>query len=149
MYNAIKNKLPTQRKIKSLFLYSDGVLISKKTGHVVGTPNTKGYIQIYINGKKYLAHRLVYKLFHNIDPNLINHKNFNVCDNRIENLENVNNSENCFHRQGPNKNNKIGIRNIFFATRRKRYVVVIRGIFYGEYKNIFDAIRRVQEIKNG
>jgi hypothetical protein len=63
-------------------------------------PN-QGYIQIGVNSKLLLLHRLVYK-YHNMDwdmtnttrDNSIDHVNHNKTDNRIENLRAVNNSQN-------------------------------------------------------
>jgi len=60
-----------------------------------------GYIQCNVNNKFYLLHRLVY-LFHNPDWNIhdscrdnqIDHMNMNTLNNRIENLNLVNNSQN-------------------------------------------------------
>ena len=65
-------------------------------------PTNKGYINIGINKKKYLLHRLVYK-YHNEDfditdrssKNQIDHIDINPLNNKIENLRVVNNSQNC------------------------------------------------------
>jgi len=64
----------------------------------------KGYLQIWIGDKKYLVHRVVYKLYHpewNIDDasreNKIDHKNNNKKDNRIINLRNLTQQENQFN----------------------------------------------------
>tara|TARA_R110002126_G_scaffold209929_1_gene356508 strand:+ start:1031 stop:1501 length:471 start_codon:yes stop_codon:yes gene_type:complete len=64
-------------------------------------PRPKGYIQIKINKKQYLLHRLIYK-YHNEDwditdiskKNEIDHININPLDNRIENLRVVNHRQN-------------------------------------------------------
>jgi hypothetical protein len=63
-------------------------------------PNNFGYIQITINKKNYLLHRVIYKYF-NEDFDLkfsynneIDHININKSDNRIENLRLVNSSQN-------------------------------------------------------
>jgi hypothetical protein len=62
---------------------------------------SSGYIQIMINKKMYLLHRLIYK-YHNEDwditdistNNEIDHKNIDKTNNKIENLRVVNNSQN-------------------------------------------------------
>ena len=91
-------------------------------------PSNTGYIQIRIDGKSLLLHRLVYK-FHNLDwdmtnttrDNSIDHVNHNKTDNRIENLRVVNSSQNNQNRT--HMNGKI-----------------IRGVcFYKDIKNQWKA----------
>jgi hypothetical protein len=69
-----------------------------------GCPNGNGYLVIKIGNKKYRVHRVVYKLYHpewNIEDiskeNKIDHENKNKADNRIINLKNVTQQENCFN----------------------------------------------------
>ena len=149
MYNAVKLKLPSVKKIKSLFVYlNTGHLYCKKTHKIVGYSNTNGYVQVIIDGRKYLAHRIIYKMWTGNDPDYVNHMNFNIKDNRIENLESVTSSENSYHRKGPNKNNKLGIRNLFYNKNRKKFIVVIRGVFYGEFRSIESALKKINEIRS-
>src|SRR5574343_1583488 len=51
------------------------------------TINSKGYLRGSFFGKNYKAHRVVYALYYNEVPNIINHINRNRTDNRIDNLE--------------------------------------------------------------
>lgn len=60
-----------------------------KIGSIAGTKDTKGYIQIRINGKKYLAHRLAWLYMTGEFPKLIiDHingvKDFNIFSNLRE-----------------------------------------------------------------
>jgi len=93
----------------NMFKYEDGKLykINKRCKKEIvwlclnDNKSNKRYIQIGVNNRKYLLHRLVY-LFHNPDWNIhdnsqdnsIDHMNGNTLDNRIENLMCVNNSQN-------------------------------------------------------
>lgn len=85
----VDNSLHGKIKIK-------GKLMSKK----LGTPR---YYCVHLtkNGKRksYLVHRLVGLAFiHNLyNYSDINHKNLNRLDNRVENLEWMTRSQNCFH----------------------------------------------------
>ena len=70
--------------------------------------NTNGYINIYINKKLYLLHRVIYKYFNEewditdtSNNNLIDHIDINPINNRIENLRRVTQSQN-----NRNKNKK-------------------------------------------
>jgi hypothetical protein len=72
----------------------------------VKTPyRSGGYLQMKIGKKLYRYHRVTYKLWNpdwNIDDgsqdNSIDHINGNTTDNRIQNLRNVTNQQNCFNR---------------------------------------------------
>lgn len=60
-----------------------------KPGTPVETVDTKGYIQIGYNGKKYKAHRLVWLYMYGYLPEIgmdIDHINRNTSDNRLANL---------------------------------------------------------------
>ncbi len=64
---------------------------SSKYRILKGCINPRGYVHVYIKGiKTLLAHRIIAKTFllsPNNDCVIINHKNLNKADNRVENLE--------------------------------------------------------------
>ena len=120
-----------QKMFDNDFKYEDGKLYKKrKNGKEWIYCNDKkhgnnGYINIGVNDKKYLLHRLVY-LFHNPDwnfndscrDNSIDHRDGNKLNNKIENLQLVNHSQNnqnithyrgkiikgyCFNKGGRNR----------------------------------------------
>lgn len=66
-----------------------------KKGEVAGTVNGKGYVQIRIKGRIYLAHRLAWLCVHGELPaSLLDHINMDKQDNRIANLRLSNKSQN-------------------------------------------------------
>lgn len=71
-----------------------------RVGEVCGCLHHKGHIEIEIDGKTYMAHRLAWLHFHGRWPNgQIDHKNLNKMDNRIANLREATNGQNCANRR--------------------------------------------------
>ena len=95
-----------QDRLKELFFYQEGSLIRKiktsnrtKVGDVVGSKGSHGYLATYVDGKKFLLHRLIW-IYHNGDiPKgiQIDHINRIRLDNNIENLRLVTHQQNCFN----------------------------------------------------
>ena len=78
------------------FEYKDGKLFWKvansnriKVGQEVGNKGNNGYIEFQCNGKRFLTHRVIWKMFNGAIPKglQIDHINGIRDDNRIENLQ--------------------------------------------------------------
>ena len=94
----------TQSYLKSIFDYKDGSLIYKTSargiskGTVAGSPKSgSGYRVVKIKNKVYYEHRIIFAWHYGYFPALIDHKNQNKSDNRIENLEDSNASKNALN----------------------------------------------------
>jgi hypothetical protein len=59
------------------------------------TVHPQGYLTGAINGRRYLAHRVIWKMVHDEEPDVIDHINHIKDDNRLANLRNVSFAENC------------------------------------------------------
>jgi hypothetical protein len=69
-------------------------------GSIAGTTTEKGGIRIGLDGKYYHAHRLAWFHYYGVWPNKqIDHRNLNKSDNRIENLREATNGQNCANRR--------------------------------------------------
>lgn len=105
-----------------------GNLLSNKTKKVVGYPNNKDYLQIRINGKNYLVHRILYQIYHNVSltkNDIIDHIDGNVRNNIKNNLRISTKSENCCNRK-KSKNNKSGYKNIYINEKNNCYQIRIK-----------------------
>lgn len=95
----------TQELLKEYFIYDEitGILIRKKTewrnskkiGKPCGTLKN-GYLVVGFFGKTERLHRLIWLyVYGQLPKNQIDHINGNRADNRISNLRDVTNAENC------------------------------------------------------
>lgn len=117
---ARRKPLPSQQYLEECFLYEDGILYWKArpsfhfqnetikrrvTSRCAGQPagytgsggSTKGYVQVRLDGVLYLAHRIVYKMVYQEEPENIDHVDRDKSNNKAENLRAVSargNSEN-------------------------------------------------------
>lgn len=114
-----------------------------------------GYIQIVINTKQYLAHRLAWMYVHGIFPKKgTDHINGIKSDNRIDNLRDVSQKENCRNRSIQSTNTS-GITGVGWHKHSKKWRAYIEvdgeHISLGNYSDIEDAktARKSAEIKYG
>lgn len=93
---------------------------SKK--RIAGAKTRVGYVQIMIDGKYYLAHRLAWLYTHGTFPNtMIDHINGMKCDNRIQNLRQVSHIQNQHNYIKPNKNNKANLLGAFYSQKTNKW----------------------------
>lgn len=98
----------------------------QKVGDIVGTKHYSGYIHIKIDGKTYMAHRLVWIYFFGIEPkHEIDHINGIRDDNRLLNLRECNDYEQAYNK-GIYKNNTSGIKGVTYEKSSGKWVVQIR-----------------------
>ena len=82
-------------------------------GSVAGSLGNRGYWQVCIDKKKFVAHRIVFFMHHGVDPreNQIDHKNGDKSDNSIDNLRLVDQSINMRNRK-TRTDNALGCRGV-------------------------------------
>jgi len=140
-------------ELHKLYIYKDGCLISKKLKKVVGVcdKSKKGYVRIDIRGKKYYAHRLIWMMHFGYIPEemIIDHKNGNRSDNKIENLRLLDPQQNTENRQKCNKNNLVGFIGVSRQGNKFRARIRIDGETknIGSYASAVEAHRAYLEIK--
>jgi hypothetical protein len=120
----------TQLDVVKNFTYKNGHLYWKKPRSGIqvkdqaGSIDSKGYIRIRFNGKKYLNHRLIFLMHYGYLPKMLDHIDNNRLNNCIENLRPATREENGYNKP-LQKNNKSGAKNVHWHTQAKRWVVSI------------------------
>lgn len=108
--------------------------IFTRNGKVAGTLHGAGYIQIKVDGRLYLAHRLAWMMFHGRSPSgQIDHINGDKSDNRIANLREATGSQNLRNRGKP-KNNTSGFKGVSWNSGRRAWLATIHR--KGSNKNL-------------
>jgi hypothetical protein len=144
----------TREFLRSVFDYNSetGDLVWKKNrgnnkvkGKIAGYTNKDGYILIRVNDKLHYAHRLVWFWVMGEWPkNQIDHINRIRNDNRWVNLRSATPSQNKQNTVA-RKDNKLGIKGVFWCKRSKKYKVKItvnkKYIHLGYYSNLEEAIK--------
>lgn len=127
--SSVKSLEPSQAQLKGLLHYSPETGIFTRlavsggclVGSVAGTADSRGYQQIRICGRKYLAHRLAWLYVYGVFPSKhLDHVNRDKSDNRISNLREATRSENNQNR-GLQKNNTSCYRGVCWNSRFLRW----------------------------
>ena len=142
---------------ENYLIYPDGKVWSKNVKRYLSAcDDGNGYLQVTLckdgNRKLYNIHRLVAL---NYIPNPdnkpeVDHWNGKRNDNRVENLRWATRSENG-QNTGVSKNNKLGIKNIYYVKRNDRYSYekVIEGVRHQKYfKTLEEAIEYKEEYES-
>lgn len=115
----------TQSRLKELFDCVDGHFVCKRTGAIKKeTPITPShrYARTVIDKKTYMIHRLVYLFYYGNMPKIIDHIDNDRSNNRIENLREATQQQNCLNR-ATHKNNAVGCKNVHWDKGVKKWRV--------------------------
>ena len=105
-----------------------------KVGDIAGTVNNKGYRSIRIDGKDYLAHRLIWLMVHGKSPaDMLDHINGIKLDNRVSNLREATSQQNQQNQTKPQVNSKTGFLGVSLHKRGRFYA---RISINGKQKNL-------------
>jgi len=154
----------TQAKLKELFDYDPlvGDLVRKttvasnaKVGDIAGKAMPRGYIQVRIETKSYLAHRLIFLLMTGRWPkHEIDHIDHDTGNNRWGNLREATRGENSKN-QSSNSRNTSGHIGVCWDKNRKKWEAKInvkrRNVHIGRFEKFEDACnaRKAAEKKYG
>lgn len=103
-------------------IYRGGI---RKIGERAGAIDSKGYLQIRIDGKSYLAHRLVWTITHGKWPDHhIDHIDRNPLNIRPENLRACTHSQN-HQNEGVRSDSSSGVTGVSFVKRSGKWLAYI------------------------
>lgn len=131
------NKKPRQR-----------VKLGQKLGYIT---DSDGYVKLGFKGKYYLAHRIIFMMFHGYIPKQIDHIDGNPANNLIGNLREASNTENSQNSKKRLKNTS-GFKNVHWRKDRSKWRVdiVINGKYthFGSFDDIELADLVAQEARD-
>lgn len=112
-----------------MFEYKDGDLVRKiqsrrgKAG-MSAVYESGRYAKVRLQGKQYQAHRIMFLMKNRYLPEIIDHIDGNPFNNRIENLREATQQENCFNRR-LRSDNKCKVPNVYWHKQHKKYGVQV------------------------
>lgn len=150
----------TQKRLKELLLYDPDAgqfiwLVNKgtaKAGDVVGAYSKQPYLEVHLDGKKYLGHRLIWLyVFGYLPDKLIDHEDGNSRNNKFTNLREASTSQNALNKK-LNANNTSGVKGVSFRKDRKKYAVTFivdgKSKSFGHYEDLELAELVANEARN-
>lgn len=117
-------------------------------GDVAGDINAHGYYRVTVNGRQYLAHRIIWDLIHPDDlltkEDEIDHIDHNPLNNRAENLRKADRSTNG-RNLSIGANNTSGVIGVYWRKREQKWLAQIKvdqkSLHLGYFSRKEDAIR--------
>ena len=128
----------------------------RSAGKRIGTLKQSGYYEIYVYGKTYRLHRILYQLYHNIEltsEELIDHIDRNTTNNNKDNLRIATLSENGMNSSVQKNNKSTGIKNIYIIMKRNVEYYKINIMKDGKshqhnYRTDAYTLEEVKQIRN-
>jgi len=134
------------QSIQKIFDYHDGKLYWKISpaknvpiGRRAGHKTSLGYRTIRFNKQAYFEHVLIFILFNDYRPPLVDHIDGNPLNNLIENLREATSAQNQHNRKKP-KTNTSGIKNVSWHKTTKKWEVRIgvdnQRLYLGKFEDL-------------
>jgi hypothetical protein len=146
--------LPSCDELKRLFKIENGKLINKinrgshsKKDMLAGWIDETGYQKVRLNGSKYQAHRIIWKMAYNEEPKgFVDHIDGDRSNNNLKNLRVVDHKENSKNR-GKSKNNTSGFTGVSWNKKLEKWVVNIKINGVLKYLGCFDNIEQAVQVR--
>jgi hypothetical protein len=147
--------LPAWERLNEIFYLDESEILRWKISpnnfvkkdSTVGTISTGGYLQTYVDGKRYSVHRIVWGLVNKSDPGRMNidHINGNRVDNRPTNLRLATREQNAKNRIQTKKVSNTGFAGVYYNpqnSRAKPYQAKVGNAYLGCFETIEEAIEK-------
>lgn len=145
----------TKDRAQEVFDYKDGELIWIKPskhkpqllGKNAGYMKQTGYKEVCLDGVQIMVHRVIYIWHFGEFEDLLDHKNGNIQDNRIENLRIATKAQN--NANVGSRKNKSGVRNVYWRKDLQKWQVTVRkdkkNNHVGYFKTMEEARQAAEE----
>lgn len=147
--------LPSYEELHSVFEYDpiEGNLFWKISpnkkihiGDFAGWVDSQGYFSVTYNKQAWKCHRIAWKMYYNEEPpEVIDHKDTNILNFKIDNLRKATNAQNG-HNRAMNSNNTSGVKGLCLIDGKWRARVTVDG--KSKQKRFYDYDEAVDWIKN-
>lgn len=127
-------------KLREQFDYIEGTLVASGTEDDKSWKGTRGYRSLYFNGETYLLHRLIFLYFHDCLPQVVDHIDGDVFNNRIENLQGCDQKVNIEKAKIFNTN-KTGFKGVSYHKAAGKY----EAYFWKNYEKIYCGLHDTAE----
>ena len=147
--------------VRHLFEYRDGWLYRKvqqgpaRVGDRAGGKDGRGYLQIRVQNRKQLAHRLIFLWHSGWLPREVDHIDGNKTNNRIENLRAATAFQNHQNSRRP-QNSTSGVKGVYWDKQSHKWRARCRvdGVqhnvgYFGSLSDAAQAVRRFRQQHHG
>ena len=153
LYNAEAASL-TWRHDRPLSHFKTGrawnIYKKRDAGNPAGSIWSSGYRGVCVGRTNLLAHRVIYAMHNSIEPcdlpDIIDHKDGDILNNRIDNLRPATTGQNM-HNRRLNENNTSGHKGVSFKKKTKRWVANIRVDGVKIHLGYFDTAEEAGEAR--
>lgn len=137
--------------------YEDGELYWKvsnsnrvKVGDKIVSKSSYGYIRLSINGTRYFAHRVIYLMHHGYMPDIVDHIDMDITNNRIENLREATKSQNMCN-ASLRADNTTGVKGVSWQSRKGNWTARVtknkRLVLCEQHDDLVSAVIAVRSAR--
>lgn len=148
----------TKEFVCDLFDYDDGVLVwkinsgaNKLAGKIAGWKHKNGYRCVKISRKEFKVHRIIFLMHYGYLPEMVDHIDRNIENNRIENLRAATRSENGMN-QKIRSDNSSGAKGVVWNDSCNKWAVTCqiknKRMYFGVYEDLELASLVAEEARN-